>query len=141
VENDCWPLVSRDVPKPCQYPLAFDFLGMSIAAGRPIKEYGPPAYGDPTVMLVKARPDATCSFTLVDGNVPLALLFEVGAGTETHGQLVWKFPGYHALRTFGRSWQDLADEVSVAARVLCVFTREGRMCKALELFAADPTRL
>jgi hypothetical protein len=57
LENDRWPDARRTVPEPEQYRLSFDYLGVPVAAGRPIEQYGPPVYDDPTVTLVKARPD------------------------------------------------------------------------------------
>ncbi|HEX3151197.1 MAG TPA: replication-relaxation family protein [Gemmataceae bacterium] len=144
LESDRWPHAPRDVPEPRQYRLTFDFLGIPINPGRPIEQYGPPVYDDPTVTLVKARPDAACVLTVSDVSAPLVLLFEVDAGTETVSQLTRKLPGYHAIltrRTFCHPWQDLIDQLPVGARVLFVFTSEERMHNFLDYLTADSARL
>jgi hypothetical protein len=143
LEQDRRPDAPRDVPEPQQYRLAFDFLAVPIAAGRPVEQYGWPVYDDPNATLIKSRPDAACLLTLGHATDPVALLFEVDTGRETHAQLSRKLPGYHALlsrRSYERPWSDIADGLPGAARVLFVFTSGERMRNVLDLIAAEPTR-
>jgi hypothetical protein len=143
LEQDRWPDAPRDVPEPRQYRLAFDFLAVPVATGRPLEQYGWPVYDDPKATLIKARPDAACLLTLGDASAPVPLLFEVDTGQETHAQLLRKLPGYHALlsrRSYERSWSDIADGLPGAARVLFVFTSDERMRNVLDAIAAEPTK-
>ena len=144
LEHDRWPDAPRDVPEPRQYRLAADFAPIPLSPNRPAEQYGPPIYDDPAVKLVKARPDAACLLQLPGEKAPIALQFEVDYGTETHGQLLWKLPGYHSLltrRAFARPWRDLADAGPAAARVLFVFMSAERMQNVLDRLEAWPTAL
>jgi hypothetical protein len=144
LEHDRWPDARRDAPEPEQYRLAFDAAPIGAGPGRPAEGYGPPAYDDPAVRLVKARPDAACLLARPGEAAPVALLFEVDAGTETHGQVLSKLPGYHALLTrrgFDRPWRDRTDTPPGAARVLFVFPSAGRLGNVLDRLAARPTVL
>lgn len=144
LENDRWPNAPRNVPEPRQYRLAFDYLGVQAVPGRPIERYAAPVYDDPTVRLVKARPDLACLLALPGGDRPICLLMEVDNGTETHRQLLAKLPGFHALLSrsgFVSPWHDLSDAVPHAGRVLFIFDSEERLQNVLDRLAEDSTAL
>lgn len=142
LEHDRWPDSPRNVPEPEQYRLAADFFPIVLKPDRLAEQYGPPVYDDPKVRLVKARPDAACLLTVPAQATPLGLFFEIDNGTETHGQLLAKLAGYHAILTrpaHHRPWRDLTDASDSTPRILFVFAGEDRMKNVLDRLAADPT--
>ncbi len=144
LEHDRWPDAARDVPEPKQYRLALDFLPVEIAPGQPTEQYGVPRYDDPAVTLVKARPDAACLLNLAPTSRPVVLFCEVDLGTETHGQLLSKLPGYHALISKGahvRPWLGLTDVGAMVPRVLFIFASATRRANVLDRLTSDPTVL
>jgi hypothetical protein len=142
LEHDRWPEAPRDVPEPRQYRLADDFLPIVINPSRPAEQYGPPVYDDPTVRLVKVRPDAAALLSVEPGTAPLALSAEVDLGTETLGQFISKFSGYHALLTkhaYRRPWAGLTDSTAMIPRVLLVFSSAERRDHVMDRLSSDPT--
>lgn len=142
LEHDRRPDAPRDVPEPQQYIIATDYLPLPTSPTQPIEIYGPPRYDDPSLILVKARPDAASLLTIPGQSSPLAFVWEIDNATETHHQLLSKLPGLHALLTRHeyRYWPESLD-VSLLARVMFLFTSAERLKNVLERLRADPTVL
>lgn len=141
LDHDRLPEASCSLPIPQQYVLAEDLLALPTAADRPVEHYGPPDYRDPKALLLKVRPDAACLLALPGEPATHAFYFEADNGTETHSQLLRKFPAYHALLTTHAYLRHFPDhhQVLLLPRVIFVFTSAERLTNILDRLRANPT--